>query len=138
MRLRLALLAALTVLVAGCGGHTVTGPYPVTVIGTLPQAAPVGKGDAPAGKALFTAQGCGACHTYAPAGSKGNVGPNLDNLAADAKKANQGTLAEYIASSIKSPSAYVVPGFADGIMPNFSSLSDKQIADLVAFLSQSP
>ena len=32
------------------------------------------------GEQLFTANGCGACHTLAAAGASGNVGPNLDQL----------------------------------------------------------
>ena len=31
---------------------------------------------------------------------------------------------------------YVVPGFKAGVMPDFSSLGDQKIADLVAFLTQ--
>jgi mono/diheme cytochrome c family protein len=38
----------------------------------------VTSGDASAGKQLFT-QSCGACHTLADAGTKGQVGPNLDD-----------------------------------------------------------
>jgi len=29
-----------------------------------------------------------------------------------------------------------VPGFPKGVMPSFASLSDAQVADLVAFLTQ--
>jgi mono/diheme cytochrome c family protein len=36
------------------------------------------KGDAAAGKQLFT-QRCGSCHTLADAGTKGTIGPNLDD-----------------------------------------------------------
>ncbi len=36
------------------------------------------------GKQIFTAQGCGGCHTLADAGSSGSSGPNLDDLAPDA------------------------------------------------------
>src|SRR4051812_6851279 len=36
------------------------------------------KGDAAAGKAVFAAKGCAACHTLADAAAKGTVGPNLD------------------------------------------------------------
>jgi len=37
-------------------------------------------GDAAAGKELFTGKGqCGSCHTLADAGTKGVIGPNLDN-----------------------------------------------------------
>ena len=121
---------------AGCGGHEVVAPTAVTVVGTLPKAGGVSGGDAAAGKALFVSQGCGGCHTFTPAGTNGKVGPDLDNLAADAKKANQGSVEEYTAASIKNPSAYTVPGFPAGVMPSYSSLQDKQVADLVAFLTQ--
>ncbi len=35
-------------------------------------------GDAEVGKALFTTQACGACHTLAAAGATGTRGTNLD------------------------------------------------------------
>jgi cytochrome c551/c552 len=93
-------------------------------------------GNAAAGKALFAAQGCAACHTFQPAGSTAKVGPDLDHLAADAQKANRGSLAAYAKESIVDPGAYVVPGFSNGVMPtNFASLGDQKIADLVAFLA---
>ncbi len=40
----------------------------------------------------------------------------------------------YATESIEDPNAYVVPGFPKGVMPQFQ-LSDKQVADLVAFLT---
>ena len=72
---------------------------------TAPPAAP--KGDAVAGKALFAAQGCTSCHTFKPAGATGKVGPDLGNLAADAKTANRGSLDAYTA--LQAPSAPVFP-----------------------------
>ena len=101
---------------------------------TAAPAAP--QGNPAAGKQLFAANGCSACHTYKPVGATGKVGPDLDNLPADARKANRGSLAAYVAESIKNPGAYVVPGFSNGVMPNFASLGDKKISDLVAFLTQ--
>jgi cytochrome c oxidase subunit 2 len=136
MRLRILVLAALAVSLVGCGSGTLKSAGPVTVIGTLPKPASIPKGDPAAGKALFVSNGCGGCHAYAPAGSSGQVGPGLDNLAADAQKANQGSLAEYVATSITNPSAYVVPGYPNGVMPSFNSLTPKQVGDLVAFLTQ--
>jgi mono/diheme cytochrome c family protein len=137
MRTRVLVLVALAALVAGCGTGAVVGPTAVTVIGSLPTAGSI-KGDAAAGKKLYTSSGCGGCHTFKPAGSTGKVGPDLDNLAADAKKANQGSLDQYVFTSIKNPSAYVVPDFNDGVMPNYGTqLTDKQIADITAFLTQS-
>jgi mono/diheme cytochrome c family protein len=108
-----------------------TKPIPTTAPG-----AP--KGNPAAGKQLFSANGCTACHTYTPAGSSATVGPNLDNLAVDAQKANRGPLDQYTAESIEDPNAYVVPGFAQGVMPGTfgQTLSKAQIADLVAFLTQ--
>jgi mono/diheme cytochrome c family protein len=94
------------------------------------------KGDAAAGKALFLGSGgCGACHTFTPAGTHAKVGPDLDNLAADAQKANRGPLDAYVHESIADPGAYTVPGFPKGVMPPFASLGPK-IDDLVAFLTQ--
>jgi mono/diheme cytochrome c family protein len=131
---RLALIAVASgLLLAGCGSGKEVQPLPETVVGTVAQTA---KGDPAAGKKVYDANGCGSCHTYKPAGSNGTVGPDLDNLAADAQKANQGTVEEYVHTSVVDPNAYVVPGFPKGVMPAFSSLSDTQIADLVAFLTQ--
>ena len=91
---------------------------------------------AAAGKALFASNGCGSCHTYKPAASTGKVGPDLDNLPADAKKANKGPLPVYVKQSIEDPSAYVVPGFPNGVMPPYKGqLTDSQINDLVKFLT---
>jgi mono/diheme cytochrome c family protein len=134
---RLVVAGALIVLVAaGCGSKGVIKPLPDTVVGSLPQAAPVAKGNPAAGKQVYASNGCAGCHTFKPAGSTGKVGPDLDNLAADATKANQGSLEQYTAESIKNPGAYVVPGYPNGVMPAFTSLSDTQLADLVAFLTQ--
>jgi mono/diheme cytochrome c family protein len=87
------------------------------------------KGDAAAGKKVFAAQGCGSCHTFEPAGSSGNVGPNLS-------EALKGKDAAFIQQSIVDPNAVVASGFQPNIMPQTygSQLSDQQLADLVAFL----
>ena len=89
------------------------------------------------GKQLFAANGCGGCHAFKPAGSSGNVGPDLDNLAQEAKQAKQ-PLEKFVATSITDPNAYVQPGFQKGVMPETfdEKLSDSQLADLVAFLVQ--
>jgi mono/diheme cytochrome c family protein len=117
---------------AGCGKAQVVQPVPETVIGPTPQA-PSG---AAAGKALFVSNGCGGCHTYKPAGSNGKVGPDLDGLPADAKKANRGPLPGYVSESIEDPSAYVVPSFPNGVMPVYKGkLTASQVDDLVKFLT---
>jgi mono/diheme cytochrome c family protein len=102
---------------------------------TTPAPAPTGN---PAnGKTLFAAQGCAACHTFTPAGSKATIGPDLDKLAADAQKASRGPLPAYVKESIVDPNAYVVPRFPKGVMPqDFGmKLSPSQLNDLVAFLT---
>jgi cytochrome c oxidase subunit 2 len=111
--------------VAGCGGEKTvqpTGP----VVGTLPKAE---KGDPAAGKTAFTDAGCGGCHAFKAAGTNATVGPNLD-------EALKGKDAAFIEESIKDPNAEVASGFTPNVMPQdyASSLSSKEIADLVAFL----
>ena len=131
-------LAGVALLLAGCGSSQVVTPTPSTVVGPLPKPPAAVKGDPTAGKAVFAASGCGACHTLAAAGASGKVGPDLDSLSAEAAKANE-TLDAFVKESIVSPSAYIAPGYSDGIMPaNFGqTLSAQKLADLVAFLDQS-
>jgi cytochrome c551/c552 len=90
------------------------------------------------GKAIFLNQGCGACHTYAPAGpdAKGNIGPDLDKLAQYAKQAKQ-PLDAFVHESIVKPEAYIQPGFPKNVMPkSYASLSQKDLTDLVDFLTK--
>jgi cytochrome c551/c552 len=127
-------------LAAGCGSQGVASPTPQTVQGSVPvQTTPtVAKGDPVNGKAVFAANACGSCHTYAPAGTNGKVGPDLDQLAAYAKKANQ-PLADFVQSAITSPPPlYVPPGFPTNVMPTTfgTSIKPQDLADLVAFLTQ--
>jgi mono/diheme cytochrome c family protein len=135
---RLAPFLALAFMLAGCGSGTTAAPTAQTVEGTLPTttAQTAASGNAQAGAGLFKAQGCGGCHTFKPAGTNGNVGPDLDKLAGYAQKANQGSLQDFTHESIANPSAYVEKGYPPS-MPDFGqTLSDKQIADLVAYLTQ--
>ena len=136
--------AVLVGVTAGCGGEETVTPAPETVVVTLatppPPAPPeeLPAGDPAVGKETFDKAGCGACHTFAAAGSSGTIGPNLDDrLAADAEKAGQ-ELDPFTQQSIVDPDAVVADGFQPGIMPgNFGDqLSDQNLADLVAFLTQ--
>jgi mono/diheme cytochrome c family protein len=122
------ILAAAALLAAGCGSEGTTKALPETVVGSTPTQT-VAKGDAQAGKQVFASQGCGSCHTFEPAGSSGNVGPNLT-------EALKGKDAAFIDQAIVDPNAVVAPGYQPNVMPQTygSSLSAKQIADLVAFL----
>src|ERR1044071_7159779 len=118
MRRLAPLLVGCTLLLAACGGARTVSPVPNTVEGSVPKEtteAPAAQGDAAAGKAVFASQGCAGCHTFTPANAKGTVGPDLDKLASDAQKANQGPLDQYTKTSITDPNAYVVPGFPKGV-----------------------
>ncbi len=88
------------------------------------------------GKTTFASAGCGGCHAYAPAGTDAQVGPNLDNLVADAKKAGEPE-DQYIKQSIVDPNAVVVSGYQPGVMPTTfgKTLSPEELDGLVAFLS---
>ena len=133
---RVAPFLVLVFVLAGCGGTQTVMPTAETVVGTVAAEKQQAPGDAKAGATLFTAQGCGGCHVFKPANSQGNVGPDLDKLPQYAKTANQGSLEEFTHESIANPSSYIEKGYPNA-MPNFgSTLSDKQIADLVAYLTQ--
>ncbi|HMI98476.1 MAG TPA: c-type cytochrome [Gaiellaceae bacterium] len=110
-------------------GESTTAPVGTTTQATQPAPAPAG--DAAAGKEVFTAQGCGNCHTFSAAGSTGSVGPNLDD-------ALKGKDAAFIRESIVDPNKVIAKGYQPNIMPaTFGQmLTPKQLDDLVAFLSQ--
>jgi cytochrome c oxidase subunit 2 len=96
---------------------------------------PAGGGSTDAA-ALFTSN-CASCHTFKPANATGTVGPDLDNLAADAAKYGAGQSPEdYVKESITDPSKVVVSGFAAGVMPSTfgTSLTAAQIDALVKYL----
>jgi len=140
MRVAVAVLAGVSaLLVAGCGSQGVVLPTANGVSGTLPKqpTTPVlAKGDPAAGKKLFASEGCTGCHTYRPAGSHGTIGPDLDKLVQYAKQANQGPLKQFVEMSITTPGAYIQPGFPNVMPTTYGNLPAKQIADLVAFLTQ--
>lgn len=69
---RLLPVAAVALLVAGCGGGGGGGGGGETATTQTTAAA--------SGKQLFTTVGCSNCHTLAAAGAKAQVGPDLDTL----------------------------------------------------------
>jgi cytochrome c1 len=89
-----------------------------------------------AGKQVFASNGCGSCHTFEPAGSSGTTGPDLDELPDLAENANQ-PLANFTRTAITDPTAYVEEGFPEGVMPAYDQLSEQDLNNLVAFLTQS-
>lgn len=111
--------------------------------GALAQALVVSGTSPAAGKQVFSANGCGSCHTLAAAGSTGTVGPNLDTrLRSDcalpaSKKIRGATLGACIRKAIVDPYAYIPSGYAAGVMPpNYATkLRPNEITALVNFLA---
>ena len=129
-----ALALVLMLTVAACGGGEEVSPEPETVEGEVQEEQTVGEGDAAAGKTVFTNEAnpaCGSCHTFQAAGTNGQTGPNLDEALADDDP-------QSINESIVNPNAEIAEGFQEGVMPEDygDKLSDKQLADLVAFLNE--
>jgi mono/diheme cytochrome c family protein len=128
------------------GAEAATAPPAATTTAASAPSAPAGgdklttgpyaNGDAASGKTLFAGNGCGACHTLKAAGTTGVVGPSLDKLKEFAATAKQ-PLGAFIAESIADPAAYIAPGYANGMPPFGTTLSKKQIGDLVAFVYDS-
>jgi mono/diheme cytochrome c family protein len=87
------------------------------------------------GQRVYLDTGCGGCHTIEGL-SAGTVGPKQTNIGSVAATRVAGMSAEeYITQSVLDPSAYVVDGYPDNVMPkNYSELLEpNQLADLVAF-----
>jgi mono/diheme cytochrome c family protein len=99
--------------------------------------ASAGLAQAKTGEQIFTAAGCASCHTFAPAGSNGTIGPSLDDLASAAGEREPGKSAEqYVQESLTDPGAFLAQGFGDN-MPSFEGrLTDEQIQALVDYLLQ--
>jgi cytochrome c551/c552 len=132
-------IGASGLLLAACGYQGTAQPTAAGVSGKpakQPTTPALPKGDAASGKKLFASNGCTGCHTYAPAGSHAKIGPDLDKLAQYAKQANEGPLAQFVQTSITSPGSYVQPNYPNVMPTTYGKLPPKQIADLVAFLTQ--
>ena len=99
--------------------------------------ASAGLAQAKTGEQIFTAAGCAGCHTFAPAGSNGTIGPDLDDLAAAAGNREPGKSAEeYVRESLTNPEAFLVEGFGNA-MPSYEGrLTDEQIQTLIEYLLQ--
>lgn len=108
-----------------------------------PAAAPVSEGPRDP-EVLFSASASGmaciGCHVLTEpqtGDNRGAVGPNMANLAENAANRVAGEdAATYVHNSIVNPGAYVVEGYANGIMPqNFATrMSEEEINNLVAWL----
>jgi hypothetical protein len=62
------------------------------------------------GEAVWVANGCGSCHSFAPADAEGVFGPNLSATL-------KGMPASYIRESIVNPGKVAAAGFSTGMMP---------------------
>jgi nitric oxide reductase subunit C len=135
----LLLLAAMSFLLAGCGGGG--------------ESAPAGgdfAGDPARGELLYqqpvigskSAPGCVTCHSLESGVTL--VGPSMAGIASKAAAniadpnygGSAGTVEEYLHESIVSPNAFVESGFPPGVMyQNYQrDLTGQEVADLVSFL----
>lgn len=90
-----------------------------------------------AGRQLFNANGCNACHALADAGAAGVLGPKLDGYASLAGDRVPGQSAEdYTHEAIVKPNAHVVEGFPANLMPQDYGLrlSEQDLGKLVTYL----
>ena len=101
----------------------------------------VPEGDPANGEVLFNEMqpaagfACVTCHF--PNQEAQLIGPGLLNVSTRAESRVPGTSAyDYIHTSIVDPSAFVVPGFPDNLMPKIYGeiFTEEQINDIIAFL----
>jgi cytochrome c oxidase subunit 2 len=96
----------------------------------------VSRGGKRAGLAVFKEQGCASCHTFRPAGARGRVGPDLDNLPQYARRAGR-PLEAFVRRSIVAPDDYVERGFPPNVMPKtYAQLPDRELDALVQYLTE--
>jgi cytochrome c oxidase subunit 2 len=98
------------------GGHTQAPPVRAAATGDR-------------GAAVFAEQGCGSCHTFAPANARGGIGPDL------ALSLN-GKSRDYVLESIVAPDRVVAFGWSPGTMPqDFAQrIAPKDLGPLVTYL----
>jgi cytochrome c2 len=88
------------------------------------------------GKQIFLSRGCTGCHTMEGL-STATIGPNLTKIGTvAATRVPAQSAEEYIRESILNPSAHVVEGYPDNLMPkNFGDLIPAtELDDLVTYL----
>ena len=98
------------------------------------QLAQAGLAGAEGGEQIFTAAGCGACHTLSKANGTGTIGPNLNQLAQSAEQ-QEGSPEDYVLESLVDPDAVVAEGINSGVMPSYEGrLTEEQLQALVEYL----
>jgi cytochrome c oxidase subunit II len=120
---------------SACGAGTIVAPTAKTVVGSVPAPA---KGNAAAGKKLYTSLGCNGCHTLTGAKS---AGPTFKGLYGKHEKLDNGQTVtandDYLVTSIVDPDREIVAGYQRGVMsavikPGQVSQTDAQ--SLVAYI----
>ena len=96
---------------------------------TVASATPEPAAAARDGLAVWAANGCGSCHTFAPANAHAPVAPDLGATL-------KGMPASYIRESIVDPNATATAGYAAGMMPEDYSerIPPAQLERLVRFI----
>lgn len=98
-------------------------------------------GDAANGQVLFNefqaeaSFACATCHNTAS--EERLIGPGLQNISTRAETRVEGQSAyDYIHTSIVEPSAFVVPDYPDGLMPQIYEeiFTEQEIQDIIAYL----
>jgi mono/diheme cytochrome c family protein len=119
--------AAMAALAFAAGGDesAPAGPRPTAT------AIPGSTAAAPGGLAVWVANGCGGCHTFAPANANGMFAPDL-------ALSLQGADRAYIRQSIVDPDAVAAPNWDTGVMPtDFGErISPDDLEKLVAFIER--
>ena len=94
----------------------------------------------PPGLAVFQQNGCAGCHTFKPAAATGTVGPNLDNLAQEAKQAHRGALDAFIEESIVKPERLHRARLheCDAAHLRHAQIPPDKLKQLVQYLAQGP
>ncbi len=93
-------------------------------------ATPVPQDPVAKGQELYLTKGCAACHTLTEANL---VGPGWKGLYERSATRRPGVSADaYIAESVRTPNAFLAPGFPP-VMTAFN-LSDAEIADLIEYI----
>ena len=108
--------AAMTIAAFAGGGAPQASPAPT----------PAATGDR--GAEVFAEQGCGGCHTFAPANARGGIGPDL-------ALSLSGKSRDYVLESIVAPERIVAAGWNDLMPRDFAQrIAPEDLDPLVAYL----
>jgi len=122
----LACVGAAMTIAAFAGGGSSSGATTTPTAPSAARAAAATTGDR--GAEVFAEQGCGGCHTFAPANARGGIGPDL------ALSLN-GKSRDYVLESIVAPNRVVAAGWNDLMPADFAQkIAPEDLDPLVAYL----